>query len=286
VEIPQHRMTSLDDIAQLPVMPTGEARPLLGELATLSTGMTPGQIERYNMQRVVSLTANLHGVPLGNAARQVQQAIDRVGPPPKGSTVNVRGQIPPLRETVTGLQFGLALSVAAIFLLLAAAFQSLRLALAVIATVPAVLLGVVGMLLVTGTTLNVQSFLGAIMAIGIAVANSILFVTFAERARLEGVSAGSAAVQGGQDRVRAIVMTATAMIAGMVPIALGLGEGSQQTVPLGRAVIGGLLAATMTTLLVLPALYALLQRRASTHSLSLDPTDPGSRYFDVERQRA
>jgi multidrug efflux pump subunit AcrB len=135
------------------------------------------------------------------------------------------------------------------------------------------------MLLATGTTLNVQSFMGAIMSIGIAVANAILLVTFAEMSRREGNSPWDAAVAGARGRLRAILMTAAAMIAGMVPIALGIGAGSEQTAPLGRAVIGGLLLATLATLTVLPAVYAMLQKTATGHSASLNPYDPASRYY-------
>jgi multidrug efflux pump subunit AcrB len=150
----------------------------------------------------------------------------------------------------------------------------------VLSTVPAVLCGVVLMLLLTGTTLNVQSFMGAIMAIGVAVANAILFVTFAEMSRHGGATGREAAVEGGRGRVRAILMTAGAMIAGMTPMALGLGEGAEQTAPLGRAVIGGLAAATIATLVVLPSVYAILQRRATLASPSLDPDDPASKYYE------
>jgi multidrug efflux pump subunit AcrB len=177
------------------------------------------------------------------------------------------------------LRTGLLLSVVVIFLLLAANFQSFRLALAVVAPVPAVICGVLLILLLTGTTLNVQSFMGAIMAIGISVANAILLVTFAEAARYEGASVRDAAVQGARGRLRAILMTALAMIAGMIPMALGTGE-SGQTAPLGRAVIGGLLFATMATLLVLPAVYSLLQRRVRTVSPTLDPDDPSSIHYE------
>ena len=136
------------------------------------------------------------------------------------------------------------------------------------------------MLLVTGTTLNLQSFMGAIMAIGVAVANAILLVTFAEEHRRTGASSVDAAVQGATSRLRPILMTATAMIAGMIPMGLALGEGAEQTAPLGRAVIGGLLIATVATLFVLPSVYATVQRRVSTHSASLDPDDPQSPEFD------
>jgi multidrug efflux pump subunit AcrB len=143
-----------------------------------------------------------------------------------------------------------------------------------------VIVGVLAALLVTGTTLNVQSFMGAIMATGVAVANAILFVTFAEMSRREGAMAREAAVAGGRGRARAILMTAAAMIAGMTPMALGFGEGAEQTAPLGRAVIGGLLAATLATLLILPPVYTILQGRAPGASPSLDPDDPSSRYYE------
>ena len=209
-------------------------------------------------------------------AREVSEALRKLGPPPAGITVTVRGQIVPLTQMLEGLRVGLLLAVAVIFLLLAANFQSLKLSLLVISTTPAVMAGVVVMLWLTGTTLNIQSFMGAIMAVGVAVANAVLMVTFAERSRLGGASASEAAVEGARSRLRPILMTSAAMIAGMVPMALGLGEGGQQTAPLGRAVIGGLTFATIATLLVLPALFALLQSRAHRRSASLDPTDTES----------
>jgi multidrug efflux pump subunit AcrB len=167
-----------------------------------------------------------------------------------------------------------------IFLLLTFNFQSLRLSLTVLLTIPAVLCGVLIMLFLTRTTLNVQSFMGAIMAIGVAVANAILLVTFSEFSRKEGKNSSDAAVDGGQSRVRAILMTAAAMIFGMIPMALGLGESGGQTAPLGRAVIGGLAAATVSTLFILPSLYAILQSRAANVSPSLNPYDPESKYFE------
>ena len=173
------------------------------------------------------------------------------------------------------------MAVLVIFLLLAAYFQSLRLALVVIFTAPAVIAGVALALLATGTTVNIQSFMGAIMAVGVATANAILLVTFAERARRDGAGVKDAAVDGAQHRLRPILMTTCAMLAGMVPMALGLGEGGEQTAPLGRAVIGGLLAATVTTLLVLPAVFAVVQGRAGRQSASLDAEDPDSPYFDA-----
>jgi multidrug efflux pump subunit AcrB len=181
-----------------------------------------------------------------------------------------------LGEFFAGLTGGLCVAVMVIFLLLTAYFQSVRLALVAVATVPAVVCGVVLALLLTGTTLNIQSFMGAIMAVGVAVANAILLVTFAERSRREGKPPREAAIEGARTRVRPILMTSLAMVAGMVPLALGIGEGGDQTAPLGRAVIGGLLASLVVTLTVLPAVFALFMAGASTRSASLSPDDPES----------
>ena len=149
-----------------------------------------------------------------------------------------------------------------------------------VAAVPATLCGVAVVLTVTGTTLNLQSFMGAIMALGVSVANAILLVTFAERARLAHGGAVRAAVEGGRSRLRPVLMTSCAMIAGMLPMAIGFGAGGDQTAPLGRAVVGGLAASTLATLLVLPAVFALAQRRAGVAGASLDPDDPQSRMYD------
>jgi multidrug efflux pump subunit AcrB len=280
IEIPQRAIASASDVRNLPVMDNGAPRPLVGDVAKIDYGTSMGLVERYNMQRIVSLNANVHGMPVGSAAKEIRAAIQKAGEAPRGVTVAVRGQIPPLEQTLRGLGIGLLLAVVVIFLLLTANFQSFRLAFAVISTAPAVLVGAILALLATGTTLNVQSFMGAIMAVGIAVANSILLVSFAEMARRAGATPFEAALEGARGRLRAILMTACAMIAGMVPIALALGEGAEQTAPLGRAVIGGLIVATFATLTVLPAAYAVLQWRAGTTSTSLDPSDPSSRYYE------
>jgi multidrug efflux pump subunit AcrB len=236
-------------------------------------------IERYNGQRVVSLTANLQGIAIGQAIGDLRAAIARAGEPPRGVTVALRGQVPPFETTERGLQIGLAMAVVAIFLLLAGYFQSVRLAMVVLGTIPAVLAGVVTMLAVTGTTLNVQSFMGAIMAMGIAVANAILIVAFAEERRREGDTVLDAARTAGAERLRAVLMTASAMIAGMLPMALGLGEGGatrRSAVRWGEAA-----GATVATLVIVPALYTLLQGRASRQSSSLNPMDPGSVLYEA-----
>ena len=180
----------------------------------------------------------------------------------------------------------LVIAVLVVFLLLAANFQSMRLAFVVLSTVPAVVCGVIFMLVVTRTTMNIQSFTGAIMAIGVAVANAILFVVFAEEYRRKGKGSSESATHAAQMRMRPILMTSMAMIAGMIPMALGFGEGSQQTAPLGRAVIGGLSFATATTLLILPLVFSLVQQRASVASASLDPDDPQSILIKEEHPQA
>jgi multidrug efflux pump subunit AcrB len=276
VEIPQLRTASIDDLATVPVMPAGAPRPLVQDVAQLTFGTMVGEYDRYNQQRMLTITANTAGSDLGSAARLVSNAIQRAGAPPRGVNVNVRGQVAPMNETLSGLRTGLLVAIVAIFLLMAANFQSWRLAFVVLSTVPAVILGVVLALLVTRTTLNVQSFMGAIMAIGVSVANAILLVTFAERDRREGRESTAAVMAGVRSRMRPILMTSLAMIAGMIPMALAIGQGGEQTAPLGRAVIGGLMASTVTVLIVLPAVFATVQRRVSRGSGSWHPDDPAT----------
>src|SRR5690349_2597992 len=278
VEVPQPGMTTLEDLRVVPVSAGGIAKPLLGDLARIENATIVGEYDRINGQRMVTLTANVAGEDLGRALTRVNTAIRRAGEPPRGATVAIRGQLAAMAETFTNVTAGLFVAVVVIFLLLAANFQSLRLAFVVVSTVPAVLAGVVVMLRLTGTTLNVQSFMGAIMAVGVAVANAILLVTFAEQSRRQGESPLQTAIDAARARMRPVLMTSAAMIAGMIPMALALGEGAEATAPLGRAVIGGLAAATLATLIVLPSVYSLIQQSASSTSPSLDPDDPESAF--------
>ncbi len=277
VQIPQSVGASLEDLRNVPVSSRGNP-VLLRNVASVAAGTAVGEYERYNGTRVVSITANLQGMDLGRAASDIGKVLASE-PAPSRTNVVQRGQIVPLEELLGGFRSGLGLAVVVIFLLLAANFQSLRLSLVVVTSVPAALAGAVLLLWVTGTTLNIQSAMGAIMSVGVAVANAILLVTFAERARLAGGDAIAAAIEGAQSRLRPILMTSLAMGAGMVPMALGLGESGSQTAPLGRAVIGGLFFATLATLFVLPGVFALLRKRASSRSRSLDPEDPLSGNF-------
>jgi multidrug efflux pump subunit AcrB len=277
VEVPQARMNSVEQAKNLPVIYRDGEAVLLRNVARVTETNSVGQYQRYNMQRMITVTANIAGADLGTVSRQVAQAIRELGSPPARVNVAVRGQVVPLEQMFNGLRTGLLVAVLVIFLLLTANFQSLKLSLIVVSTVPAVIAGVVVMLWVTETTLNLQSFMGAIMAVGVAVANAILLVTFAERTRLSGADAQAAAVDGAQSRLRPILMTSLAMIAGMLPMALGIGEGAEQTAPLGRAVVGGLATATLATLLILPSVFSTVQARAHRRSVSLDPEEEQSR---------
>jgi multidrug efflux pump subunit AcrB len=320
VEVPQSKMNSISQVEQIPIKAADGTQILVGDVAQVQPGTMPGEIDRYNMKRTVSLTANVVGEDLSNVAKHIDRALQAVnqslwtayqGPegqsgwkheitqdivyqkelpgPPRRLAIEVRGQVFPMRQmfgalaggkVYEGLTGGLLMAVVVILLLLTGYFQSVRLALVVVSTTPAVLAGVIVALIATRTTLNLQSFMGAIMAVGVAVANAILLATFAEQNRREGRAAGAAAVEGARHRLRPILMTSCAMIAGMVPMALGLGEGGEQTAPLGRAVIGGLAVATVATLFVLPSVFAVILGRSSTRSASLDPDDPESPTFD------
>ena len=276
VQVPQASMNSVEQAQNLPVTYRGGQAILLRNIAKVTESTAAGQYERYNMQRMITVTANIAGADLGTVAKQVAQALHELGNPPAKVSVAVRGQVVPLRQMLDGLKMGLLVAILVIFLLLAANFQSLKLSFIVISTTPAVIAGVALALWLTRTTLNIQSFMGAIMAVGVAVANSILLVTFAERSRMGGTAPDAAAVEGAQSRLRPILMTSLAMIAGMIPMALGLGEGGEQTAPLGISVVGGLAVATLATLLILPSVFAIVQARAHRRSASLDPDDEES----------
>ena len=276
VQVPQAQMTSMKDVETIPVSSATGADPLVSEVASVRAGTVPGELDRQNGLWMIGLSANLGKSDLGLAATDIDGAIVRAGNPPRGVTVQVRGQVSTMRQIFGNLGIGLALAILVILLLLAANFESIRLSLIVLSTIPAVLTGVVLLLLITGTSLNLESFMGAIMAIGVAVANAILLVTFAEKNRKNGADAKTAARNAASERLRPVLMTSLAMITGMIPMALAIGRGSEETAPLGRAVIGGLLCATAATLLVLPTVFGIVQKRASLVSPSLDPDDPGS----------
>ncbi len=276
VQVPQPKMTSLKDIQSILVNSSTGAHPLLSQVADTQSTTVPGELDRQNGMWMIIASANVGNNDFARAAREIDRAIARAGQAPRGVTTQVRGQVSALKQIFTELAIGLSLAVVVILLLLTANFQSFRLALVVLSSVPAVLVGAILMLLFTGTTLNLESFMGTIMAIGVAVANAILLVTFAEQNRRNGADPISAARTAATERLRPVLMTSLAMIAGMVPMALAIGRGSEEIAPLGRAVIGGLFAATLATLFLLPTVFGIVQKRASLKSPSLDPEDPDS----------
>jgi multidrug efflux pump subunit AcrB len=278
VELPQARVSSVDDVAGIPVHQNGEEVPtLLRDVASLRMDEAYGEYHRRNMQRMVTVTANVHGTDLGAAAAAVAEKLRGLPEPPRGVTISVRGQLAPLSEIFENLRLGVVLSMIAVFLLLVAYFQSVRVALAVVTALPGVLTGVFAALWVTGSTLNLQSFMGAMMAVGISVANAILLCTFAERYREEGMTSLDAALEGGRSRLRPIVMTTLVMVSGMLPMAFG----AAQTAPLAIAVIGGLLASLFATLVAVPSAFTMFTSGVAARSASMDPDDPASQYFET-----
>ena len=272
LRVPENSLRSNAELLNLPVG-RGDDPTLLSDVASVYATSAPGAIDRINSQRAVTVTANLAGSDLGGAGRAVSRALASLPAPPAGTTVSVRGQVEQMSETLNSLGGGLVLAVIVVLLLLTASFQSVRAPLAVIAATPAVLGGVVLILLATRTTINVQSMMGAVMCIGVSVANAVLLVTFARERQAAGDSAAEAALAAAVSRLRPILMTSGAMIAGMMPMALAIGGGGAQSAPLGRAVIGGLFAATIATLFCIPAVYTLLAGTRGALPTSLAPED-------------
>ncbi len=285
VEMSPQYMQSVADIENIPLV-KGQLRPTLGDVATISTNNVPAQYDRRGPRRMLTITANTHQVDLGTASEAVRQAVANAGDPPRGSVVSVEGIAMLLKETLDSLQFGLLLAVIVIFLLLAATYQSFRLATIIMITIPSVLAGAMLLLLATGQTLNLQSYMGIIMSVGVSVANALLLVTNAETLRLQYRDAGIAARTAGTLRLRPILMTTLAMSIGMVPMASGFGDTGEQVAPLGRAVIGGLLTSTISTLFILPVVFSLMMKKVSFNSVSLDPDNPESEDFDLKSTEA
>ena len=282
IQVPEYEMSSIDDIKNIPLQ-SGTLHPTLTDVATFSEETGPGQYDRSGPNRLVTITANLHRTDLGNASKAVEKAIADAGTPPRGMVIDFKGQVRLLNETLTSLQGGLAIAIVIIFLMLSANFQSFKLSLAILSSVPAVLAGSLLALLICGATLNLQSYMGMIMSVGVSVANAILMITNAENLRLEMKDPTRAGVVAAGSRIRPILMTSIAMIAGMIPMASGLGEGGDQIAPLGQAVIGGSIASTLVSLLILPAVFSIVQKKASYISVSLDPEDEASKFYRFKK---
>lgn len=278
VEYPQYQLNSPGEIEMIPIVNKADKKLYLGDVANWNRISTPGEYDRLNQQRFITLTANIHEVDLGRAIKGVNQVIDDLGELPQGVKILQRGQVELLSQTLGELQNGLLIAITIIFLMLAANFQSFRVSIATLSIVPAVVTGSFLLLLITGYTLNIQSYMGAIMAVGVAIANAILYITNAEDLRRAGDK--DAHKTAASNRVRPILMTSFAMIAGMVPMSLGLSEGGDQIAPLGVAVIGGLLFSMVNTLLFLPLVYQVLVGQRAFKHRSLNPNDNHSKYFD------
>jgi multidrug efflux pump subunit AcrB len=278
VQIPEYQMASLNDVKEIPVLPN-QARPALSDVADVKTGTTNGENDNIGAIPTLSVTANLNNKDLGTATNDVQKAIDGLGKLPRGLTIELHGMSQTLTSTLDSLQSGLLVAILVIFLMLAANFQSFKMSLVVLSTVPAVLFGSLLLVKITGATLNLQSYMGMIMSVGVSISNAVLLITNAEELRKHNGDALKSAREAVALRLRPILMTSLAMIVGMIPMASGLGEGGDQTSPLGRAVIGGLIASTFAALLILPLVFAWVQGNASTQSVSLDPEDKESKFY-------
>jgi multidrug efflux pump subunit AcrB len=279
IQVPEYQMKSTQDIENIPLV-QGQIRPALGDLSEITNTKIPAQYDRVGPRRIVTVSANLYKKDLGAANEAVNEAITKAGNVPKGTVIELRGLAKLLEETLSSLQSGLLLAIVVIFLLLSANYQSFKVAFVVLVTVPAVLAGSLLVLVLTGGTLNLQSYMGIIMSVGVSVANAVLLVTNAEHLRVRYGNALKAARTSGAVRLRPILMTSIAMVAGMIPMASGLSESGEQASPLGRAVIGGLIASTFAALLILPVVFAVVQGKTTLESVSLDPEDDTSKFYD------
>ena len=272
VEIPEYVMNTMDELKEIPLL-KGRSSPTLADVADFKIIYQPGEYDRTGPRRFITVSANIYKKDLGTATAAVQDALKSIGAPPKGLLAEVKGMSSLLTETLSSLQNGLLFAILVIFLLLAANYQSFKLSLTVLVTIPAVILGSLVALLLTGSTLNLQSYMGMIMSTGVSVANAILIVTTGESLRLEFRDSTRAAITSASVRLRPILMTSFAMIAGMIPMASGMGEAGEQSAPLGRAVIGGLFASTFAALFILPMVFAWIQEKTTYNSSSLMPNE-------------
>jgi len=271
-QIPEYVMNSMDELKEIPLV-KGQSSPTLADVATFKQTTAPGEFDRTGPRRYITVSANIYKKDLGTATSAVQKAVKSVGEPPKGLIATIEGMSSLLTETLNSLQSGLGFAILVIFLLLAANYQSFKVSLTVLSTIPAVILGSITALLITGSTLNLQSYMGMIMSVGVSVANAILIVTNAENLRLEFRDSTKAAITSASIRLRPILMTSMAMIAGMIPMASGMGEAGEQSAPLGRAVIGGLFASTLAALFILPMVFAWVQNKTTYDEPSLMPEE-------------
>lgn len=284
VEYPQLSMNSPDQVEQIPMGKAGTNTIYLRDIADWKKANTVGEYDRINQQRFITITANIFKHDLGGAVNDINASIKQAGDLPAGVKVYLRGQSDVLGQMNSELSVGLLLAIVVIALMLTAYFQSVKLSLTVLSVLPGVLAGSMLLLWLTGNTMNIQSFMGCIMAVGVSIANAILLVSNAESLRKISDGATSFGAEAAANRIRPIIMTTIAMIAGMIPMSLGLGETGRQTAPLGIAVIGGLLFSMVGSLWIVPLVYNRLIGRKTATNISLDPTDINSTYYDLDQQ--
>lgn len=262
VQSPQHRVNSIDALLSTPVAPTGGGQSqLLGNLVSVKPTVQPAVISEYDITPVIDIYVSVHGRDFGGVVNAINKEVDAMLPSlKKGQKLTLRGQVNTMKTSYRGLLIGLAGAIVLVYLLIVVNFQSWIDPLIIVSALPAALAGIAWMLFITGTHLSVPALTGAIMTMGVATANSILLVSFALQRLRAGVPPLSAALEAGATRIRPVLMTAAAMIIGMVPMAIGFGEGAEQNAPLGRAVIGGLLFATVSTLFFVPIVFAAVHR--------------------------
>jgi multidrug efflux pump subunit AcrB len=273
-QTPQYDLQTLNDLGNIPVTsgPTSGQQPqVLRNLASITRGSEPATVTHYNIQPVIDIYGNVSQTDLGSVAAPIDKLIEKYKKQlPRGSQIVVRGQVQTMRTSFRGLFAGLAFSVILVYLLIVVNFQSWLDPFIIISALPAALAGIVWFLFLTHTHVSVPALTGSIMCMGVATANSILVVSFAKEQMMGQLSARDAAISAGFTRFRPVLMTALAMIIGMLPMALGLGEGGEQNAPLGRAVIGGLLLATVSTLFFVPAFFSALHGRHQKHRTETD----------------
>jgi multidrug efflux pump subunit AcrB len=262
VQTPQYHVNSLDTLLRTPVAPgTGGQSQLLGNLVSVSPEVQPAVVSEYDITPVIDIYVSVQGRDFGGLVAELSKEVEAMQPAlKKGQKLTLRGQVNTMKSSYTGLLIGLAAAIVLVYLLIVVNFQSWLDPFIIVSALPAALAGITWMLFLTGTHLSVPALTGAIMTMGVATANSILLVSFALQRLRAGIPPLSAALEAGSTRIRPVLMTAAAMIIGMLPMALGLGEGSEQNAPLGRAVIGGLLFATVSTLFFVPIVFASAHR--------------------------
>ena len=278
VQMPQNQLNSKEALGNIPLGKNLD-RPVLQDVAHITETKVLAESYNEGTMGYTTVIANVHESDLGKAKEDMERIIASLGELPKGVNIELMGMAPVLDDTLQSLAKGLLIAIVVIFLMLTANFQSFKVSTVILTTVPFVILGALILLKCTGSTVNLQSYMGIIMSVGVSIANAVLLINNAEVLRKAGWQSTTAAIEAVNLRLRPITMTTLAMIAGMLPMAIGFGEGADQIAPLGRAVIGGLVASTISVLFILPLVFAWFMQKSTRQSPSLDPEDQESIYY-------